>query len=143
MPLSVQNCLMDNWLCCCCLITDAQWVRFCSWFIVPPVKKILCQSVQTIGMWGLLTAYGYLAPATDNIFLRLRFSFFDINLKHEMTMVTHHCISANIDTKNCRQDFDFIYNPTTSMPITAPGEFILTAQKRSANTTIYYMIIRR
>jgi putative transposase len=38
-------------------MTDAQWVRFFSWVIVPPVKKILCQSVQTIGIWGLLTAY--------------------------------------------------------------------------------------
>ncbi|CZF87035.1 Helix-turn-helix domain protein [Grimontia marina] len=35
----------------------AQWARFCSWFMVPPMKKALCQSTGVIGMWGLLTAY--------------------------------------------------------------------------------------
>lgn len=53
---------MDSWLCFCCSITDAQYVRFYSWFIVPPLKKALCQSVGIIGMWDLLTAYDKLIP---------------------------------------------------------------------------------
>ena len=31
--------------------------RVCAWFIVPPLKKALCQSVGIIGMWGILSSY--------------------------------------------------------------------------------------
>ncbi|MGI2164569.1 hypothetical protein ACRN9L_01045, partial [Shewanella oncorhynchi] len=55
----------------CRSITDAQCVRFCSWFIVPPLKKALCQSVGIIGMWDLLTAYGVMPLLNHRVLLAL------------------------------------------------------------------------
>jgi hypothetical protein len=56
--------------------------------------------------------------------------------QNAVEMVTHHRISEHFDPHDARQKFQPIPNEFPPMFIVFAGEFILPAQKRSANTPI-------
>ena len=63
-------------------------------------------------------------------------------MQHDVIVITHDCISTNVNRKNLCQLEDSGFDPAATMFKIIAGYDVLTTQKRATDTATHAMVVR-